>query len=290
MTNFEKMMKKKLEQLKANIQSKLQKATYVPEEEKADIIDLTSVEKIRDVESIISSIDVDILKLIEKALDKIESGTYGYCENCGVKIDKERLEEVPYVRYCVDCQEKIELEEKVAKLEKEEMTLSSVPSAFDEVSQDIIEGEDEQETEIEARIGKGVTEESEEEEGGEEMAEEEEEEAEEEEIQSVEIEEEEEISESLRKKIEQEVEEELTQIEGKKEEEEYYQEEEEEEEGKIKKKGRKKQETVIKEEKAEKKRKIPAKGRKKEKSQEIKNRKESRQQKEKKIKIKSDKT
>ncbi len=259
MTNFEKMMKKKLEQLKANILSKLQKATYVPEEEKADIIDLTSVEKIRDVESIISSIDVDILKLIEKALDKIESGTYGYCENCGVKIDKERLEEVPYVRYCVDCQEKIELEEKVAKLEKEEMTLSSVPPAYDESTQDIIEGEDEGETEVEARIGKGVTEESEEEEG-EEVAEDEEE-VEEEEIQTSDIEEEEGISESLRKKIEQEVEEELTQIEGKKEEEEYYQEEEEEKiEGK--RRGRKKRETALKEEKAKKKRKT---GKKKEK-------------------------
>ena len=241
MTNFEKMMKKKLEQLKANILSKLQKATYVPEEEKADIIDLTSVEKIRDVGRIISSINVDILKLIEKALDKIEAGTYGYCENCGVKIDKERLEEVPYVRYCVDCQEKIELEEKVAKLEKEEMTLSSVPPAYYESIQDIIEGEDEGETGVEARIGKGVTEESEEEEG-EEVAEDEEE-VEEEELQTSDIEEEEGISESLRKKIEQEVEEELTQIEGKKDEEEYYQEEEETREDR--RRGRKEKETII---------------------------------------------
>jgi tetratricopeptide (TPR) repeat protein len=82
---------------------------------RADILSKTKIpSKIHDVESI--SIHTDILKLIERALDKIQNGNYGYCEICGDKIDKERLEEMPYTMYCIACQEQIELEERSLKV------------------------------------------------------------------------------------------------------------------------------------------------------------------------------
>jgi RNA polymerase-binding transcription factor DksA len=37
------------------------------------------------------------------ALRRIEEGTYGYCENCGTEIIEERLELLPYTRYCTPC-------------------------------------------------------------------------------------------------------------------------------------------------------------------------------------------
>jgi RNA polymerase-binding transcription factor DksA len=40
---------------------------------------------------------------IVTALDRIEKGTYGKCENCGKPINKERLEAIPYARHCVAC-------------------------------------------------------------------------------------------------------------------------------------------------------------------------------------------
>lgn len=40
---------------------------------------------------------------IEAALERIEDGTYGLCEECGVRIPKKRLEAIPYANMCVRC-------------------------------------------------------------------------------------------------------------------------------------------------------------------------------------------
>src|SRR5262249_17233422 len=43
------------------------------------------------------------------ALDRIDRGTYGSCENCEQKIIEERLELLPYARHCTRCAEKLQL-------------------------------------------------------------------------------------------------------------------------------------------------------------------------------------
>lgn len=40
---------------------------------------------------------------ISAALDRIEKGAFGRCEGCGRAITRERLEALPYARYCVAC-------------------------------------------------------------------------------------------------------------------------------------------------------------------------------------------
>ena len=40
---------------------------------------------------------------IDKALVKIDAGTYGICERCGQPIPKERLRALPYAALCVAC-------------------------------------------------------------------------------------------------------------------------------------------------------------------------------------------
>lgn len=42
------------------------------------------------------------------ALDAIEKGTYGICQECGQKISETRLKYNPNARRCITCQEKIE--------------------------------------------------------------------------------------------------------------------------------------------------------------------------------------
>ncbi|NPA39462.1 MAG: RNA polymerase-binding protein DksA [Thermodesulfobacteria bacterium] len=52
-----------------------------------------------------------LLKKIDKALKKIEDGTYGICEACGGEIDEKRLMARPEATLCIDCkraQEKLE--------------------------------------------------------------------------------------------------------------------------------------------------------------------------------------
>ena len=43
------------------------------------------------------------LARVEHALEKIEKGTYGLCDNCGQPIDPERLEALPQASLCMNC-------------------------------------------------------------------------------------------------------------------------------------------------------------------------------------------
>jgi RNA polymerase-binding protein DksA len=45
------------------------------------------------------------LDAIEVALERIGAGTFGCCEECGVKIPKARLNAIPYAVLCVKCAE-----------------------------------------------------------------------------------------------------------------------------------------------------------------------------------------
>jgi RNA polymerase-binding protein DksA len=49
-----------------------------------------------------------LLAEINDALDRIEQGTYTRCENCHREISRERLEALPYVRYCIRCARKLQ--------------------------------------------------------------------------------------------------------------------------------------------------------------------------------------
>lgn len=45
---------------------------------------------------------------IKKALDRIQSGDYFFCSECGDEIPAERLELLPFTTHCVNCAEKLE--------------------------------------------------------------------------------------------------------------------------------------------------------------------------------------
>ena len=48
------------------------------------------------------------LKDIDDALRRLDDGTYGICEECGKPIDEARLEAMPWARYCVVDQARVE--------------------------------------------------------------------------------------------------------------------------------------------------------------------------------------
>lgn len=43
---------------------------------------------------------------VERALAKLDEGTYGTCEDCGTEIPAPRLEAVPSARFCITCASK----------------------------------------------------------------------------------------------------------------------------------------------------------------------------------------
>jgi DnaK suppressor protein len=73
-----------------------------------DSADRAAVSVDRDFMAESQARDAKSLKDIDEALVKLESGTYGICEECGSTIGLKRLEYLPNVAYCIDCQEKFE--------------------------------------------------------------------------------------------------------------------------------------------------------------------------------------
>jgi RNA polymerase-binding transcription factor DksA len=43
------------------------------------------------------------LRDIGRALERLDAGDYGICENCGEAINPERLEALPYATRCIAC-------------------------------------------------------------------------------------------------------------------------------------------------------------------------------------------
>ncbi|THA89771.1 DNA-binding protein [Streptomyces sp. LRa12] len=50
----------------------------------------------------------EVLSQTERALDRLDAGTYGLCENCGNPIGKARMQAFPRATLCVECKQKQE--------------------------------------------------------------------------------------------------------------------------------------------------------------------------------------
>lgn len=53
-----------------------------------------------------NSVDMELLREIEDALDRLRDGSYGVCADCGIAISQKRLDAIPWAVYCVTCQER----------------------------------------------------------------------------------------------------------------------------------------------------------------------------------------
>jgi DnaK suppressor protein len=47
-----------------------------------------------------------VLQLVNEALERMKSGTYGNCVACEEEVQLKRLEAVPWARHCIECQDK----------------------------------------------------------------------------------------------------------------------------------------------------------------------------------------
>jgi DnaK suppressor protein len=61
-----------------------------------------------DVVSQLAELEAKELRQIERAMLKLQRGTYGLCEGCQVKIPVARLNALPYSTLCVKCQREME--------------------------------------------------------------------------------------------------------------------------------------------------------------------------------------
>ena len=73
-----------------------------------DQADVGSTSLERDAEMSLAANQRELLLQTEKALDRLERGTYGHCESCGEPIGKGRLMAFPRATLCMTCKQREE--------------------------------------------------------------------------------------------------------------------------------------------------------------------------------------
>jgi len=108
---FRALLQKKLDELLGEADKTIEEMTdqdgHYP-----DPTDRAAVESDRSFELRIRDRERKLIQKIKKALERIEDGTYGICEECGEDIGFKRLEARPVTTLCIKCKERQEREEK----------------------------------------------------------------------------------------------------------------------------------------------------------------------------------
>lgn len=106
-TQLEGLRQEILGESESTVQGMQQESTLYPDpNDRASLeTEHITVLRIRDRER-------KLLGKIEDALERIENGSFGYCEGCGDEIGGERLKIRPVATYCVSCKEEQEAGER----------------------------------------------------------------------------------------------------------------------------------------------------------------------------------
>ena len=112
---FRQLLTKRLEDLLSQADNTVS-GMIAPKENFPDPTDRATLESDRNFMLRIRDRENKLIKKIKKALDRIETGTFGICESCGDDISLERLKARPVTTQCIDCKTKEEAEEKALGL------------------------------------------------------------------------------------------------------------------------------------------------------------------------------
>ena len=91
------------ENILSNINNSRANIDQLKEQEINDELDYAELVSDSFTEGMIANHQLDELKQIEESLKKIDAGTYGICDMCGVVIPLGRLKAKPFARFCTEC-------------------------------------------------------------------------------------------------------------------------------------------------------------------------------------------
>jgi len=105
LTYFEEILRARKEQIVKNISGVEAELNGLSDVEMNDEGDYAAISNDNMVDTAIGTQQETELLEIELALNKITAGTYGICEMCEEKIGFARLKVKPHARFCIDCRE-----------------------------------------------------------------------------------------------------------------------------------------------------------------------------------------
>jgi DnaK suppressor protein len=104
-------LKAMLGERRSEIQEKLRslrEAMPIEAAQAADAEEQSVNDFVRDIDWALTQMKAESLAKIDQAIQKLEEGTYGSCEDCGTEIAAARLKAVPFADRCIHCQESLE--------------------------------------------------------------------------------------------------------------------------------------------------------------------------------------
>ena len=109
---FKELLQKKRKTLLKNAKKTLNEDMALDSNDLPDEMDLASSEYLQSFTFRLRGRERTFLAKIDKALVKIEAGTFGICERCEEEISLKRLEARPETTLCIRCKEEQEREER----------------------------------------------------------------------------------------------------------------------------------------------------------------------------------
>jgi DnaK suppressor protein len=106
--NFRKRLEERQTMLRRNVSRTEMDGRQSDEDSAQDIADKAASSYNKEFLFHQSNSDRQLLQMVESALGRIREGNFGQCISCGQEINPKRLEAVPWTRYCIECQEKME--------------------------------------------------------------------------------------------------------------------------------------------------------------------------------------
>ena len=94
--------------------------------------DRADTERTHEVSILLSVRDKEKLLAIDEALERLDEGTFGVCEECGDEIGAARLKAMPLAKSCVSCQSKLEKEQAHQRFAEESLDRTLVSKGGDE--------------------------------------------------------------------------------------------------------------------------------------------------------------
>ncbi len=109
---FRKFLNERLDDLLTDANKTVSGMTD-PVENFPDPTDRASMEAERNFELRIRDRERKLIGKIKEALERLEDGSFGICDECGEDISNERLKARPVTTLCIDCKKKQEKDERV---------------------------------------------------------------------------------------------------------------------------------------------------------------------------------
>jgi DnaK suppressor protein len=106
--SFKKRLEERRHQLQRNVSRTAEDGRRPDEEATQDPADRAASSYNKEFLFHQSNSERQLLQMVERALSRLQEGTFGQCIACGRDINPKRLDAVPWTRHCIECQEKLE--------------------------------------------------------------------------------------------------------------------------------------------------------------------------------------